>query len=173
MGILVASCQSHSKESYQKRIDKVMKKVSASYDKDSLDPQLAKKAADLQKMYIRKFPDDSAHLPKYYYNATQLYTDAKMYDTSLVLINSFLTKYPESRMAPFMLFYKGYFIYDQGMHDLPKAKETYEEFLKKYPENEDYTKTVLFSLEHLGQSNQKILNEIIKGKGIQDSLKAK
>jgi TolA-binding protein len=68
-------------------------------------------------------------------------------------------KYPNSKRAPFCLFMQG-FIYENNLHSPEMAKKLYEEFMKKYPNNE-LAKDVKFALDNLGKSDEEIMNAIM------------
>lgn len=139
-----------------------MTKVSTAFEEGKLPDSLAIAAADLHLNYVKNYPEDTINNPDYYYKAAQLLTDADRYDRALAVVNRFLARYPDHELAPYVLHFKGYFIYEGGLRDYPKARRVYLDFLDKYPEHENLTDVVLFSLEHLGKEEHQILDEILK-----------
>jgi hypothetical protein len=45
---------------------------------------------------------------------------------------------------------------------LPKAKETYEDFLKKFPDDKDYADDATMALKNLGKSPEDLIKEFEK-----------
>ena len=52
------------------------------------------------------------------------------------------------------------FIYENNLHSPEMARKLYEEFMKKYPNNE-LAKDVKFALDNLGKSDEEIMNAIM------------
>jgi outer membrane protein assembly factor BamD (BamD/ComL family) len=161
VGAVLFSCKS-AQEKHREEIDAKMEQLSAAFEAEKLSDSLALSAAVLHLDYIQSYPGDTAHNPHYYYKATQLLTDAGRYDRALSVADSFLAAYPQHDLRPYVMHFKGYFIYEQGLKDLPKAKRTYLKFLEEYPEHEELTNAVLFSLEHLGKPDDKVLEDILR-----------
>ena len=70
-------------------------------------------------------------------------------------------KKPDHAKAPQALFMMA-FIYENDLHDLDKAKSTYEEFLKRYPKDPDYADDAQNALKYLGKSPEDIVKEFEK-----------
>jgi tetratricopeptide (TPR) repeat protein len=68
------------------------------------------------------------------------------------------SKKPDHAKAPTALFMMA-FIYEDDLHDMAKAKSTYEEFLKKYPNDADFADDAKMALQLLGKSPE----ELVKG----------
>jgi TolA-binding protein len=66
-----------------------------------------------------------------------------------------LTDFPDYRKAPEALFLKGY-VYENNLGRLDKAKEIYETFMAKYPENE-FADDAKVSLQYLGKSPEELI----------------
>jgi tetratricopeptide (TPR) repeat protein len=54
------------------------------------------------------------------------------------------------------------FIYENDLQNLPKAKETYEDFLKKFPDDKDYADDATMALKNLGKSPEDLIKEFEK-----------
>jgi tetratricopeptide (TPR) repeat protein len=65
---------------------------------------------------------------------------------------------PQHPKAPMALFMTG-FIYENDLNDNVKAKQVYESFLAKYPNDPDFADDAVSALKLLG----KPLDEVIKG----------
>ncbi len=78
-------------------------------------------------------------------------------NTALRLYYYVAENMPQQRNAPFALFMMG-IIYEDDLKDLENAKNTYESFLKRYPNEPEYTDDVQAALKNLGTP----LEELIK-----------
>ena len=74
--------------------------------------------------------------------------------------------------APMALFMTG-FIYENDLNDLPKAKQTYETFLQRYPNDPDFADDAQSALKMLGKSPEEIIKEFEAQQRIKDSLDKK
>jgi outer membrane protein assembly factor BamD (BamD/ComL family) len=160
--ILTACNNKKSKEDYKEIINYTIEQVNQSIEKGILDTALFITAGNAYSNYIERFPEDSLLLPAYYFEAAKYYLQGGDFDKSLALIDTFRVKYPKHKLAPASLHFKAYYIYENGKYDLVKARQAYEEFLQKYPANNDFTEAILFSLDNLGKSDEQILNEILE-----------
>lgn len=96
--------------------------------------------------------------------AASLYTQAAGLARSMGEPNTALRLYyyvaenmPQQRSAPLALFMMG-IIYEDDLKDIERAKQTYEDFLKRYPNDPEYTDDVQAALKNLGTP----LEELIK-----------
>lgn len=104
----------------------------------------------------------------------QLFEQAKKYqeeskfDRAAVAYEELVKKYPKSDHAPQCLFMLGY-LYGNHLGDLEKARNAYELFLERYP-NDDLVKDARWELAHLGQDVNEIpeLNQLLQSSA--DSL---
>ncbi len=106
--------------------------------------------------YADAFPTDS--------NAVQYLTKAgetarllKNYDKAFEVFDKIINDYPQSKEAPAAMFMKA-FTLDNDLKKLDEAKQAYEAFLQKYP-NDEFADDAQFLLNNLGKSPE----EIIKG----------
>jgi TolA-binding protein len=81
---------------------------------------------------------------------------------ALSLYDWILDRYPNHSKAPQALFLKA-FTYDNNLGDIESAREHYEAFLAKYPED-DFADDTEFLLENLGKSDEEILEALTKKK---------
>lgn len=71
---------------------------------------------------------------------------------------------PDHPKAPTALFMMA-FIYENDLHDIEKAKATYEQFLKRYPNDPDYADDAENALKYLGLSPEEIIKKFEKEQG--------
>lgn len=95
------------------------------------DAEMAVTRALLYEEYANKFKSDTLS-PAYLYKSAELYQYASNHVRSLELLDTLLVRYPNNNQAPEALFFKGY-IYEMQLHDFPKAKDAYEELIKRFP----------------------------------------
>lgn len=70
-------------------------------------------------------------------------------------------KMPQHPKAPTALFMMA-FIYENDLKNLEKARATYEEFLKRYPQDPDYADDAQNALKYLGLSPEEIIKQFEK-----------
>jgi tetratricopeptide (TPR) repeat protein len=79
-------------------------------------------------------------------------------NTALRFYYNVAEKLPTHPKAPTALFMMG-FIYDNDLKDMEKAKSTYEEFLKRYPNDPDYVDDAQNALKFLGIPPEEIIKQ--------------
>ena len=163
----IIGCNGNDEEDLRKNIEEAEAQLKEDTENDEMNKEHVLEAAEAYERYLEKYPGDSV-APNYMARAASLYADAGEFPKAVALSDSVQAKYPDSEMAPYALHLKAYKIYELGMSDLPKAEEAYHKFLMQYPEHE-LVSSVLFSLEHLGKSDEDILREI-KKKTMKDTL---
>lgn len=82
------------------------------------------------------------------------------YSKAIASLQKIVDAYPEDPLAATCLFKIG-FTYETEMKDIVKAKQAYEAFLKKYP-NHELASSVRLSMDHLGESDEELLERILK-----------
>lgn len=156
----LASCTSgDSQDKLIQRINENQAKIEQDADNDTIVIAHVIEAAKAYQDYIDRFPEDSMKMPLFYEKATVLYTISKQYGKAVGLIDSFLLKFPDQERAPYLLYHKAFYIYEEGLNDLNNARSAYEAFINAYPDH-SLVEAALFSLQHLGKSNEEILEEI-------------
>jgi TolA-binding protein len=68
-----------------------------------------------------------------------------------------LSDYPNFEKTPQCLFLKGY-VYENNLGDLQTAKEIYEEFIEKYPDDE-FADDAEVSIKNLGKTPEELIKE--------------
>ncbi len=102
--------------------------------------------------------------------AAQLYAQAAGLARSIGEPNTALRLYyyvaenmPQQRIAPLALFMMG-IVYEDDLKDLDNAKQTYEEFLKRYPDDPEYADDVQAALKNLGTPLEELIKRFEKNK---------
>lgn len=123
----------------------------------ALDMKASKSFVDLAEQLAQKHPNDTlAALPLY--RAAEVVRAMNDPKRAAAIYEQVHQSYPTFSKAAESLFMLA-FTYDEDLNDMGKAKETYEKFLKLYPDNSfaDDTKMLL---ENLGKSDEEILKEL-------------
>ena len=123
-------------------------------------------ADQLGQAYLEEVDKDSSSegAAEYLFKAANLYESSFMNPAySLKLYNRLLENFPTSSRVPETLFKTG-FIYHNVLQDLPKARETFEVFLEKYP-NHELAVSAQSEIDNLGISPDSILRRILDKQG--------
>ncbi len=125
----------------------------------TLNKEEALKASDLYGEYVTKFPKDE-RAPEMLFKAATINNSLFLFEQAVHLYKQLYTEYPEHKKAAVSLFLSA-FISENYLHNLDRAKADYTEFLAKFPKHE-LTKDVMFSIAHLGKSDEELIREFEK-----------
>jgi len=126
-----------------------------------IDPIAAGKLVRKYETYAKKFPKNDKAAP-YLYKAGEVARSSGDMRRSVSLLEQLYDDYGSYEKAPQVLFLAG-FIYENDLKNLDKAKDMYNTFMKKYP-NDTLAASVKFSLENLGKPADEIIKEFEKKK---------
>jgi tetratricopeptide (TPR) repeat protein len=104
--------------------------------------------------YAMILPEDTLS-PRLLFEAGQLAHQTQTYNEALELLDWMCLEYPEHPMAADALFLNGY-ILDSELKRFDEAKQRYEAFLERYPDNE-FAETTQFLLDNLGVPAEEII----------------
>jgi outer membrane protein assembly factor BamD (BamD/ComL family) len=161
IAFLLSSCAGSGERSDKKDIDldasiKKLENELYSSDQTKFDRQKAGLLIDLYTEYADTYPDDTA-APAYLYKASDLSMNLRQPVETIALFNRILDKYPDYEKSPTVLFLKA-FVYEDQMNDLNRARQYYELFLEKYPNNE-FADDAKVSLKNLGKTPEQLIKE--------------
>lgn len=168
--IILAGITLQCSQDPKSRIKALEKKIGS--ENFTLDEKGMKLADELIKDYIA-YADthkDSPEAPDYIYSAADLSLNTGKSKEALDLYNQIIYKYPDYAKAPECLFLVGY-IYENYFQQYGKAKEIYESFLKKYPNN-DFADDARISIENMGKSPEELIRSFEEKNQQQDTLPA-
>jgi len=117
------------------------------------------KANELIALYIEfadEFPENEQS-PAYLFKAGDMAMNLSMPRRSIEVFDRILNNYPDYEKAPQCLFLKAY-VFENNLGDLKEAKKTYEQFLKKYPDD-DFADDAEISIKNLGKSPEELIKE--------------
>ncbi len=131
---------------------------SSMYDEKThkVDFQAANDYIRVCELYALLKPSDPQS-PEYLHKAGETARAVRAFPKAVEVYDRIYTKYPNFDKAAQALFLKA-FTYDNDLGDKATAKNLYEEFLKKFP-NDDFADDTQFLLNNLGKNDE----EIIKG----------
>jgi len=130
---------------------------SVSDDSGVLNPANSQDFVDLSVQLSDKYPADTlVALPLY--KAAELARSLNDPKRAAMLYERVHDNYGAFSKAPEALFMAG-FTYDEHLNNLDKARETYEKFLKMYPNNV-FAKDTPMLLDNLGKSDEEILRQL-------------
>lgn len=141
------------KEKLQTNIVEKEKIVSESMD-DLFDKSTAESLRLDYLDYARQFPEDTL-APIYMHKAAELSINLNMPQEAINTIDSISLKYADYKFLPDVIFFKG-FIQETYLHDKNAAKQTYNLFLEKFP-NDSMATQVKFSIDNIDKSPEDIL----------------
>jgi len=157
ISILIVSCQSPENKAQKRVAD-----LKSAFQKDTSKVFNKAKASALltaYKNFADSFPKNDS-VPEYLFQAARIANGLTYTLDAIGCYKKVYEKYPDSKRAPFCLFMQG-FIYENNLHSPDMARKLYEEFMKKYPNNE-MAKDVKFALDNLGKSDEEIMKSIME-----------
>ncbi len=144
---------------FSKFLDGMSSKLTNS-ETGKIESQIANDFVGATELHAMMAPKDSEN-PNYLHKAGEIARSMRAFPKAIDLYKWIYEKYPDSPKAAQALFMSA-FTHDNELKQKDKAKNLYEEFLKKYP-NDDFADDTQFLLKNLGKTNE----EIIEGFGQQ------
>lgn len=124
-----------------------------------VDFQTANDYIKICELYALLKPND-AKSPDYLYHAGETARAIRSFPKAIQIYNWIKEAFPQYDKLSQVLFLKA-FTYDNDLENKTKAKSLYEEFLRKYPED-DFADDTQFLLENLGKDDEEIIKEFSK-----------
>ena len=144
-------------------IDSLLKEYGLRMFNDSiyrLDENIARLYVDASEAAVMSQPD-LPNAPEYLHRAAETARTLRDIPKAITLYDWVIERYPQHPRGSTSLFLKA-FTYDNDLKDYDSARIYYEEFLRKYPDNE-FAESAKFLLENLGKSDEE-LRQIIEEK---------
>ncbi len=120
----------------------------------TIDQNLAKDLIRKNVLYAETFPEDELS-PAYLFRAGNVAIGIGSFKEAVGFFEIIHQKYLNYNRAPEALFLEG-FTYENHLKDLENAKKCYNDFLKKYPENQ-LAEQVRVVLENIGKSPEELV----------------
>lgn len=100
---------------------------------------------------------EAADAPEYLFKAIEISINTKQEaQQSIGLVNRLVTNYPEFDKDPVALFMLATFVYDEQMHDLDKARETYQQVVDNYPDS-PFAADAAIAITQLGMTPEELI----------------
>ena len=151
---LVSGC-SPSKEKRAEQIreteERLYSPAATGFSRMSADTLLS-----LYEDFISDYPEDTL-VPGYLFKGATLAMNIDEGAKAISFFEQYLKDYPEGPKAPLCYFFKAY-VQENILKNLDQAKESYLQFLEKYPEH-DFSDDARAALENLGKSPEQLIRE--------------
>ena len=154
MVVIMASCTS-SHDKLQSEIKTMEDSLFADATK-MIDKKMAEELIGKYVEFADQFPDDP-ETPGTLFKAGDMAMNLNMGQKAIGIFDRIMEHYPDYEKTPQCLFLKGY-IYENEFRDLKMAKQIYEEFLEKYPDDE-FADDAAISIQNLGKSPEELIRE--------------
>lgn len=122
-----------------------------------LVPNVAKQYIALTEIYAKARPD-APESPEQLYKAGEIARSISDFQKALSIYSTIENYFPQYEKAPKALFMQA-FTYAEDLGDAEKARELYEAFIAKYPED-DFVDDAQILLETLGKSDEEIFQQL-------------
>jgi len=160
--LFLGSCQQKTAVSEK---DTLLEQIKESEQKSFNDSTLSynKKATlstiNLYQKFIERYPEDSL-ASNFLFQCAQLSKSIDLYGEAIHNFKLFVEKYPNNKNTPKAMFLIG-MIYENDIKNKEEAKKAYQDFIKKYPDDElsDDAQTLL---QYLNLSDEELLNMLIE-----------
>ena len=106
--------------------------------------------------YVEENPD-AADAAEVLFKAVEISVNTKQdAQQSIKLVNKLVADYPKCDKNPVALFMLATFVYDEQLHDLDKARETYQQIIDNYPDN-PFAKDASIAITQLGMTPDELI----------------
>ena len=106
--------------------------------------------------YVEENPD-AADAAEVLFKAVEIAVNTKQDpQQSIKLVNKLVADYPKCDKNPVALFMLATFVYDEQLHDLDKARETYQQIIDNYPDN-PFAKDAAIAITQLGMTPEELI----------------
>lgn len=141
--------------------DQITQKEKSLFDTLTLTPDTTKanELIKLYEQYASNYPDDSNSI-KYLFRSAEICSNIGKAEESVIIIDKIIKTYPEDKLIPIVMHYKG-FLYEERIKDLDKAKKSYEDLIKAFP-NSDLAVSAQACIDNLGKTDLEIIKEFEK-----------
>ena len=154
MMIALVGCHNQNPKTTQKDVKKAEE---ALFNSDmTTNPEAVPDAIATFSKYAEENADE-ANAPEYLFKAVEISINTKQEaQQSIDLVNRLVTNYPEFDKDPVALFMLATFVYDEQMHDLDKARETYQQVVDNYPDS-PFAADAAIAITQLGMTPEELI----------------
>ena len=158
--LVLASCSPNAKKQADK-ISGLENDLKENGKKGIVDTAKVSELLNAYKDYIKANPEDSASAV-YLIKSGKFYATTMQVDKAIICYHEVYSKYPKFSKADYALFSEA-FLYENEKHDLNRAQQLYQQYLKDYPTGQ-MAKSADFELKNLGKPIEQVMDEITKNK---------
>lgn len=106
--------------------------------------------------YVEENPE-AADAPEVLFKAVEISVNTKQdAQQSIELVNKLVANYPQCDKNPVALFMLATFVYDEQLHDLDKARETYQQVVDNYPDS-PFAADAAIAITQLGMTPEELI----------------
>lgn len=144
--------------SKEKRIAQIsgMEKAMFSPDAYSFNKEKADSLVAMYMDFIAANPKDSLSAG-YLFKAANMVMNSGDGNKALGYFDQYMKDYPQGPKVAMCMFFKG-FVYENTIKDLDRARETYLQFIEKYP-NDDFADDAQMAVMNLGKTPEMLIRE--------------
>ncbi len=146
-------------QNLDKMIDVLRQNIFIDSTQTKLNPGKARQLVGMYEVYAAVKPQ-AENTPKYLYNIYEIANVINMNNEAVKATEKLYKEYPNYEKSENAMFLTA-FLYENAFKDYDKAKALYQEFINKFPNN-NFVKDAQFSMEHMGKSDEELLEEILK-----------
>jgi TolA-binding protein len=126
-----------------------------------LKPEAALQYLAAVSKHAQRYPE-AATSPELLYKGAEIARSIGAFQRALDMYAQIEAQYPDFEKAPTALFMRA-FTYGENLQNEAKARELYESFLAKYPDN-SFADDAALLLQTLGKSDEEIFQQLTQGK---------
>lgn len=151
--LVVAACNRNAKTTQ----NDVKKAEEALFNEDqTMNAEAVTDAVATFNKYVEENPE-AADAPEVLFKAVEISVNTKQdAKQSIELVNKLVANYPECDKNPIALFMLATFVYDEQLHDLDKARETYQQIVDNYPES-PFAADAAIAITQLGMTPEELV----------------
>ena len=108
-------------------------------------------------------PEDAGDVVEYYESPDDLFNaigqsanSGKDPQKTVQMVNCLVREYPDYENNPVALFMLASFVYDEQLHDLDKARETYQRIIDEYP-NTPFAADAAIAITQVGMTPEELV----------------
>ena len=125
-------------------------------DAAKIDRRRALKLVDDYQQFAGRFPNDTA-APGYLFKASDISMNMGKPGQTVAIFEKLIKQYPDYNKIETCYFLRA-FVYDDQLKDYKKARQYYQEFLKKYPDS-DFADDAAMLLKNMGKTPEELIKE--------------
>ena len=154
IAVMLVGCQQKTSQADVKKTEATL------YNSDmTMNQDVVPEAVDTYSKYVEDNPN-AADAPDVLLKAIEVSVfSGQDASKSIELVNKLATAYPNHENTPAALSMLASYVYDQQLHDMNKARATYERVIKDYPDTQWATDARIL-VEMIGMSDDEMLEKI-------------